>query len=276
MRSSGGRDVVRLVDDQEVELAWMARMCRQDVAHGAQTLATLDPVHRSDEPGEGCPRVGVDAAFTAQLLDVLGVDQAEIETELLEHLDSPLLLQRGRTDDQHGAGAVPEQQLLDDKPRLDGLAQADVVGDEQVDPSHVDGANQRVELEVFDADATAERRLQEPAVGVGGRTPTHSIQEGLEGVRVVLARDRRQAGAFDDLRARLDLPDDLEFLAEPILVDGREGHESFVLVSYWQHGRFDISNNPLTPANFDKLTRFRVASGIGLSIPFILTRFEQR
>ena len=80
-------------------------------------------------------------------------------------------------------------QFAGDETGLDGFADTDVVGDEQVDPSHVDGANQRVELEVFDADATAERRLQESAVSVGGGSPTHSIQEGIEGVRIILAGD---------------------------------------------------------------------------------------
>jgi hypothetical protein len=124
----------------------------------------------------------MDAALAPQLLDVLGVDHAEIKAELFQHLDAPLFLQRCRADDQDGAGTVPQQHLLDDQPRLDGLAQADVVGDEQIDPSHVDGAYQRVELEVFDADATAERCLQETSVGIGGGSPAHSIEEGFEGV----------------------------------------------------------------------------------------------
>ena len=94
------------------------------------------------------------------------------------------------------------------------------VGDEQVDASHVDGAYQRVELEVFDADATTERRLQKSSVGVGCGAPTDCIEKGFQRVRVVLPSDGWQACAFDDLCAGLDLPYDLQFLAEAVLVDG--------------------------------------------------------
>jgi hypothetical protein len=187
--TSGGSDVVRFVDDQKIEFARMTGMGWEDVAHRAQPLAALDPVHRGDEARMGCPWVGVNATLAPQLLDIGVIDHAEFEAELLQHFDAPFLLERGGADDQYGAGTVPEQQLLDDQPRFDGLAQADVVGDEQVDSSHVDGANQRVELEVFDAHATAERRLQEPTIGIGGCAPTDGIQEGLKGVRIVLAGD---------------------------------------------------------------------------------------
>ncbi|MGB6008126.1 hypothetical protein [Castellaniella sp.] len=104
--------------------------------------------------------------------------------------------------------AIAQQQLLNDEAGFDGLAEPDVVGNEQVDARHVDGTHQRVELEVFDADAAAERRLEEPTVGVGGRTPAHGIKEGVEDVRIVLPRDRRQPRALYDLGSRFDLPDD--------------------------------------------------------------------
>ena len=66
---------------------------------------------------------------------------AEIEAELLQHLDAPFLLKRRRADDQDGAGTVPQQHLLDDQPGFNGLTEADVVGNEQIDARHVDGAN---------------------------------------------------------------------------------------------------------------------------------------
>src|SRR5690554_156104 len=129
-----------------------------------------------------CPRVGVDAAFAPQLLDVSSVDHAEVEAELLQHLDTPFFLQRSGTDDQDGTGAVPEQHLLDDQSGLDGLAQPDIVRDEEVDAGHVDGAYQRVELKVLDAYATSERRLQKPSVRICGGAPSHCVQEGFKGV----------------------------------------------------------------------------------------------
>ena len=62
------------------------------------------------------------------------VDDHEVEAELLPHLVLPLQRQARRAHDDHGPGAVPQQQLLDDQAGLDGLAQADVVGEQQVRP----------------------------------------------------------------------------------------------------------------------------------------------
>ncbi len=97
---------------------------------------------------------------------------------------------------------MPQQQLLNDQTGFDGLTEANVVGDEQVDASHVDGPHQRIELEVLDTDAAAKWSLEESPIGVGGRAPPYGIEEGVERVGVVLPRDRRQARALDDLSAR--------------------------------------------------------------------------
>ena len=115
---------------------------------------------------------------------------------------------------------MPQQHLLDDETGLDGLADADVVGDEQIDASHVDGAHQWVELEVLDADATAKRRLQKTSVRVGGGTPAHCIEKRFEGVGVILAGDRRQPRTFDDLCSGLNFPYDLDLFTQAILIDG--------------------------------------------------------
>lgn len=98
-----------------------------------------------------------------------------------------ILLQRCGADDQDGAGTVPQQHLLDDETGLNGLAQADVIGDEQIDAGHVNGAYQRVKLEVLNTDATAERCLQKTSVRVGGSTPANRIKKSVEGVGVILA-----------------------------------------------------------------------------------------
>ena len=75
-----------------------------------------------------------------------------------------------------------------------------------------DGTHQWIKLEVFNADAAAERRLQKASIGIGGSTPANRIKKGFEGVGVILARDRWQPRTFDDLRAGLNLPDDLNLL----------------------------------------------------------------
>lgn len=128
----------------------------------------------------GSPRIGVNAALASQLLHVIGVHHAEVKAELLQHLDAPLPLKRRGADDQNSARTMPQQQLLNDQTSLDGLAEADVIADEQIDASHVDGAHQRVELEILDADAAAERSLKKSSVSVGGSAPSHGVEEGIE------------------------------------------------------------------------------------------------
>ena len=49
VRTCGGRDVVRLIHDQQIELARMAEVRRDHVAHGAQAFAAFGPIHRRDE-----------------------------------------------------------------------------------------------------------------------------------------------------------------------------------------------------------------------------------
>ena len=215
-----------------------------------------------------CPRVGVNTALAPQLLDVVGVDHAEVEAELLEHLDAPLLLERRGADDQDGARAMPQQQLLNDQTGFDGFAEADVIGDEQIDASHVDGAHQRVELEVLDADAATEWSLEKSTIGIGGGTPSHGIEERVERVRVVLPRDRRQASPLDDLSARLDLPDDLQFFAEAVLVDRRQ-RQAVLRRTGIESGGIDVGHHPLTAAHFDELS-WLGASAICLRLPFVL------
>jgi hypothetical protein len=210
-------------------------------------------------------RVGVDAAISAQLLDVGGVDNPEIEAKLFQHLDAPLLLQRCGADDQDSAGTVPQQHLLDDETGLDGLAQADVVGDEQIDAGHVDGAYQRVELEVLDADTAAERRLQKSSVGIGGCTPTDRIKEGFEGVEsswpVIEGRPARSMicapGSISQMTSSSS-PRPSSSMDESVT--------QFCCAEVdVQLGRGDIRHDPLAPTNLDQLARFG-AGAVGLAI----------
>ncbi len=69
----------------------------------------LEEVDRRDEPREVRPRVDVQPAAPAQVAQELGVDDAELEAELVAHLIAPLDLQVGRAHDEdrcaRGAGA---------------------------------------------------------------------------------------------------------------------------------------------------------------------------
>ncbi len=110
----------------------------------------------------------------------VAIHDAEVEAELVPHLVPPLDLERGRADDQDPAGPVADDQFQIDHPRFDGLAQAHVVGDQQVDPGHLDRPHHRIKLVVLDVDAGAERRLDVLHVGRRGGSPAHGIEEGVE------------------------------------------------------------------------------------------------
>jgi hypothetical protein len=122
-----GRDVVGLVDDQEVEaarerglpLGW------QRLAEEAQRPLALEEVDRGDEPREVRPRVHVEPALggAARFMS-LAVDDAELEAELVAHLVAPLELEPRGADHEHAARAVAQDELLDDEAGLDGLAEA--------------------------------------------------------------------------------------------------------------------------------------------------------
>jgi hypothetical protein len=94
VRTGGGGDVVRFVDDQQSNLRGWPVCTGRTSRMARKSFTTFDPVHRRDEARMRCPRVGVDAALAPQLLDVCGVDHAELEAELFQHLDAPLFLQR--------------------------------------------------------------------------------------------------------------------------------------------------------------------------------------
>ena len=113
---------------------------------------------------------------------------------------------------------MPEQHLLDDQACLDRLAEPDIVGDQKIGPRHIDGAHQRIELKILDADAATERGLKEAAVRVRCRTPADGVQECFEFSRIVLTGDGRQPGFFDDVCARLDLPNNFELFSQCIFI----------------------------------------------------------
>ena len=117
---------------------------------------------------------------------------------------------------------MPDDEFQGRHPGLDGLAEANVVGDEQVDPWHLDGPHHRVKLVVLDVDAGAEGGLDVLHVGGGGGTPAHGVEEGVELVGRVEAGRFGQGDLLDDLGPRLDLPDDLQFFAQAVVLDRGE------------------------------------------------------
>ena len=147
--------VVRLVHDQQIIPAGVDRLVwpRQDFPEQPQRTLPLEEVDGGDEPGEMRPGIDVDAPAAPQFLHQRAVHDAEVEAELVPHLLLPLDLQRRGADDQDAPGTVADDEFQGRHAGLDGLAQAHVVGDEQVDPRHLDGPHHRVKLIVLDVDA---------------------------------------------------------------------------------------------------------------------------
>ena len=138
-----------------------------------------------DEAVVGGPGVDAEAALlTPSGNEGPGVE-LELETEAPRHLVAPLETDRSGRDDQHEVHPLSEQQLLEHKSGCDGLAQADVVGNEEVRPGQLEGLLQSRALVVHELDARAERGLEEPRIGRGHGVPLQGVEVGAEEARLV-------------------------------------------------------------------------------------------
>jgi hypothetical protein len=179
------------------------------------------------DQGQGHVVEGVGAQFraAADLLQFLAVDLFQPEAETLGHLQAPLLQQgAGRGDDQDAVGQPSGDEFGDDQAGLDGLAQANAVGQEEAGPAHLDGPEDRDELVGLDAQSAGlngeegggpeglfqeESLVVDQPVGEGGGPVAFRLQvvadrlHGLEGVKEVklLAQD----GVFDAAQAEESL-----------------------------------------------------------------------
>ncbi len=142
------RDMVRLVDHKHVERESAGIVELPDLAvHGPQQplgARCRQPRHRDDHPREQPERVRVQTMAAPHCSHQLPVDDHELQPELLPHLVLPLQRQTRRADDDHRPGSMPQQQLLDHQPGLDGFAEPDVVGQQQVRPRRLQGPAQRL------------------------------------------------------------------------------------------------------------------------------------
>jgi hypothetical protein len=96
---------------------------------------------------------------------------SELEPEAIEHLLLPLDAKASRADDEDGARTMSEQEFLDYQARLDRLAEAEIIGDEQLRPWHGELSHHRLELVRLDRDTRAEWSLQRTRACGGHRTP---------------------------------------------------------------------------------------------------------
>ena len=193
-----------------------------------------------------------------------GVHDDEVQAELLAHLVAPLQGQARRAHDDDRAGPVAQEELLDDQARLDGLAQADVVGQQQIGARGRERPAQRLELVGLQGGARAEGGLEGLGVGRGDGAPAHGVDEGTQGVgvvEVVGGDGLRQAPVRDHRVTDLKFPDDAQFLAHAVLVEGLEGDDvleegaAVVGRAAGQTLGLDLGDGPDGAPDLDDLTR---------------------
>ena len=109
---------------------------------------------------------------------------------------------------------------------LDGLAEADVVGDEEVGPRQLEGPFERYQLMVEQIDPSPERSLEKPGVGRGHTMPAQGGEVGGKGRgRVERSWFGQGLGmAVADLRAQLGFPKHFERPALAVVVKTHEAH----------------------------------------------------
>lgn len=232
-----GREVVRLVHDQEVPRQVdrsFGRPARR--AELLQDVRLLQVMVGSNDSLICPPRICVEADPLAQSLRLGPVDDVEGERELLPHLLPPLGPQGGRAEDQDAADPAAEDQLGQDETRLDRLAEPHIVGDQERDARHPQGAQERDELEVFHLERPVEggcdRQALERTGGAvrvdegGQRGPARGAHERVElpGIHRILARGIGQRSRFEEPRRGLALPDQT-ILGDTIGVGVLQGDE---------------------------------------------------
>ena len=111
--------MVRLVHDDEVEAGRIEQALH---AH-----RTLDGIYGSDDAA---------VVFPTRRGEVLKVDaeNLELEAEAVAQFVLPVLDEAGGADDEHAPRLAAGNEFADDHARLDGLAEADFIGDEQASP----------------------------------------------------------------------------------------------------------------------------------------------
>jgi hypothetical protein len=147
---------------------------------------------------------------------------------------------RGASDDDF-VHPPTETEFVGNEAGFDGLTQAYVVRDEQVDPGEFEGLAEWLELVSLDSDTGAEGGLEELFVGGSDAVPTKGIEIGSEvfwPVEVPFA-EFVPCLAIEDYGIEFHLPNNLDLLPLSIVVDAREFHQRSV------DGRVDSADQPM-------------------------------
>ena len=112
---------------------------------------------RDYEGGTRVPHIDAEAMLALHRGDELAVDDPEGETELGAQFVLPLQGHGGGRGDQREIDAPAQQKLAQDQARFDGLAESNVVGDQEIDARQLQRLDEWQELIGIEADAGAKR-----------------------------------------------------------------------------------------------------------------------
>jgi hypothetical protein len=215
---------MRLVHDHEIESAWVSRLLWTGElrAKQLQGACALEVVERRDKSRMVPPRVHPWPTPPPQFAHKFRVHDAELQPKLLVQLVSPLDLERGGAEDEDPACSVAQEHLLEHQTCLNCLAEPNIVGDQQVDPRHLQGARDRLELEILDRNAAPKRGLEPRNVCRRDRAPPCGVHESVEALWWVKAIGLGQVAVVVKAGARLDFPKDPKLLAIAVILDRRE------------------------------------------------------
>jgi hypothetical protein len=178
------------------------------------------------------------------LCEPIAIDDVEGEPEFRGQLVLPLQQHGRRRGHQNEVDAAAEQKLAHDEPRLDCLAQPDVIGDQQIHARQSQRLAQRKKLVGVEPDAGSERRLKQVAFGSGGALPfqrTQVCRKDRRAVGPVLA-DRAPGIGIDLCRPYLGIQNDLGGLALRIIRDAGKMNDVRFL------GSIDVLHEPFAAA----------------------------
>lgn len=206
--TTGRGGVVSFVEDEE------GPRCKvpQPGAQRGGVLLIAEQRMREDEGVMGLEGVDLETPFAPPLRDVPPIQHHERETEPLLELVAPLVDHGRRAGHQNPVDLLAHEQLAEDETRFDGLAEAYVVGDEQVDTREGQGFAKWLELVVHDLDASTVGCLEQPGIGGGDAAPAPGMEERAEGAGIVESpgfRDR-PVGSGENFRVELGIPEHLE------------------------------------------------------------------
>ena len=207
----------------------------------------------------GAPGVDPETPLLADSREIGPIQDHEEEAEALLHLRLPLLENRRGRSDHDSFRLLAKQQLPGDEAGFDGLAEAGVVGDEEVHARHVERLAQRLHLVGVYLDAGAKRRLKEIWIGRGNAVPAKGVQECAEVARRIEATGADGGPRFllQDAAVNLEVPVHLQGLSLGIVVSAREADSRGRRRSAGVHRLHE----PAPRAHLDELTDARGVFG---------------